>query len=186
MQSIKEFLLKYPTIQTKRLIIRPFRYDDVDDLYEIFSSKKTTKYIQTFHESKKVTKRDLAQRIKNIHNSMIRDWALENENHKLIGIIRMKFSFKKKEIEFAYVLNEQEWRKGYGYEACLKMLYYCFQNYDVNCITAEVRSSNIPALNLLGRLGFEYEYTDRSFFFSPVTEHYKMTKEKFHLTVEVK
>lgn len=185
-KSIKKLLDEYPEIQTERLLMRHYHYSDVDDLYEIFSSKKTTKYINTYHESKKVTKRYLKNKIENAHSGKTRDWALENQDGKVVGIIRMRFDLKKKEIELAYVLNEKECRKGYAYESCLKVLYYCFQNYDVESIVAVVRTNNIPSINLLGRLRFELEYIDRKFAFLPETAYYRMTKEQFSRAVEIK
>lgn len=185
-KSIRKLLEEYPEIQTERLLMRHYHYSDVDDLYEIFSSKKTTKYIKTYHESKKVTKRYLKSKIENAHSGKTRDWVLENEKGKVVGIIRMRFDLKKKEIELAYVLNEKECRKGYGYESCLKMLNVCFQNYDVQSIVAVTRTSNIPSINLLGRLCFEFQYTDRKLFFLPATAHYQMTKEQFERAVETR
>ncbi len=186
MEALVRFLEQYPELRTKRLLLRHYRYQDLEDLFEIFSSKKTTRYIYTYHESKKVTKRFLKYKIEHAYEGTMRDWVLENEEHKAIGILRIRFHLRKKEAEIAYVLNEKYWRKGYAYEACLKFLYYGFNQLKLNSICAQVSTNNIPSLNLLGRLRFSHEYTDRNFFLFHTTEHYRITKSQFKREVEVK
>jgi len=177
-------LKEYPVIYTERLILRPYKYKDLDDLYEIFSSKLVMKYIHPYHKDKKVTESYLKERIENKYKGYIEEFALENEDNKVVGIVKLDFNKKLNSCELSFILNNNYWYMGYAYESCLKILYYCFCDLNLDSVTARVDSRNFRSLRLLGRLFFDYDYSSNLLFNRIL--YYKITKEEFKMKIEIK
>ena len=99
--------------ETERLILRRYKKEDVQDLFEYLSDKEVVKYEpykqQTFDE----TKENLEWRIST--DEMV---AVELKNlHKMIGNVYMgKRDFEA--LEIGYVFNRNYWGYGYAAESC--------------------------------------------------------------------
>jgi RimJ/RimL family protein N-acetyltransferase len=58
-----------------------------------------------------------------------------------------------------FVIDPDEWRKGYGFDAALALHRYLFDYLDVRLAAAELRADNVAALKIATRLGYtEYAH----------------------------
>ncbi len=136
---------------TERLILRRYKKEDVQDLYEYLSDSEVVKYEPykplTFDE----TSEDLEWRIGT--DEMI---AVELKNsHKMIGNVYMgKRDFEA--LEIGYVFNQNYWGCGYAAESCRALIQRAFSN-GVHRIYAECDPNNKSSWKLLEALGFQRE-----------------------------
>ena len=137
--------------ETERLILRRYKKEDIQDLFEYLSDKEVVKYEpykpQTFDE----TKENLEWRIGT--DEMI---AVElKSSHKMIGNVYMgKRDFEA--LEIGYVFNRNYWGYGYATESCKVLIQQAFSN-GVHRIYAECDPNNKNSWKLLETLGFQRE-----------------------------
>ncbi len=137
--------------ETERLILRRYKKEDVQDLFEYLSDKEVVRYEpykpQTFDE----TEKSLEWRIGT--DEMI---AVELKNsHKMIGNVYMgKRDFEA--LEIGYVFNRNYWGYGYAAESCKALIEQAFFN-GTHRIYAECDPANESSWKLLESLGFQRE-----------------------------
>lgn len=137
--------------ETERLILRRYKKEDIQDLFEYLSDKEVVKYEPykplTFDE----TKENLEWRIGT--DEMI---AVELKNsHKMIGNVYMgKRDFEA--VEIGYVFNRNYWGNGYAAESFKALIQQAFSN-GVHRIYAECDPNNKNSWKLLEALGFQRE-----------------------------
>ena len=137
--------------ETERLILRRYKKEDIQDLFEYLSDKEVVRYEpykpQTFDE----TEKSLEWRIGT--DEMI---AVELKNsHKMIGNVYMgKRDFEA--LEMGYVFNRNYWGYGYAAESCKALIEQAFSN-GVHRIYAECDPANESSWKLLESLGFQRE-----------------------------
>jgi [ribosomal protein S5]-alanine N-acetyltransferase len=143
-------------IQTSRLIIRPRRISDIDDLLEINHDEEILKY----NCSPKFTYEQLATVLKKQVNEP-GHWCLELQTtHKVIGNIdldrdNLRYFVNSKII--SYELLTPYVGQGLMFEAMTALLKHYFEQEQIRIITARVFSDNEKSQKLLRRLGFQQE-----------------------------
>lgn len=139
-------------METDRLIIRRFKPEDWEDLYEYLSQEEVVKYepypVHTAEESREEAKRRVTD------NSF---WAVcLKETGKLIGNIYLApGAFDTWEL--GYVFNENHQKKGYATEAARFLVNYVFQVHNARRIVARCNPLNTPSWRLMERLGMRRE-----------------------------
>ena len=137
--------------ETERLILRRYKKEDIQDLYEYLSDIEVVKYEpyqpMTFEEACE----NLEWRIGT--DEMI---AVElKSSHKMIGNVYMgKRDFDA--LEIGYVFNRNYWRRGYAAESCGALIQQAFSN-GIHRIYAECDPQNESSWKLLEALGFQRE-----------------------------
>ena len=132
--------------ETERLILRRYRQEDLQDLYEYLSDQEVVEYEPykplTFDE----TKENLQWRIGT--NEMIAV-ALKH-SHKMIGNVYLgKREFEA--LEIGFVFNRHYWGHGYAAESCGALIRQAFAN-GVHRIYAECDPCNMHSWKLLETL----------------------------------
>lgn len=137
--------------ETERLILRRYKKEDLQDLFEYLSDKDVVEYepykTMTFDEAKE----NLEWRIGT--EEMI---AVElKSSHKMIGNVYLgKRDFEA--LEIGYVFNRNYWGNGYATESCKALIQKAFSN-GVHRIYAECDPRNKNSWKLLEVLGFRRE-----------------------------
>ena len=134
--------------ETERLILRRYRKEDLQDLYEYLSDEEVVKFEPYRPMDMPETAAEMNERIHN--DEMI---AVElKENHKLIGNVYLgKREFDT--LELGYVFNKNYWGKGYAKESCKALIQKAFSE-GIHRIYAECDPCNIAFWRLLEALGF--------------------------------
>ncbi len=153
--------------ETERLILRRYKKEDLQDLYEYLSDEEVVKYEPYKPLTLNETKENLEWRIGT--DEMI---AVELKNsHKMIGNVYMgKRNFEA--LELGYVFNRNYWGKGYAAESCAALIGNAFAN-GVHRIYAECDPDNRSSWKLLEALGFQREayFRKNVYFWKDETEH---------------
>lgn len=137
--------------ETERLILRRYREEDVQDLFEYLSDREVTKYEpyqpMTFEE----VKENLEWRI-GTEEMVAVEWKA---SHKMIGNVYLgKRDFEA--LELGYVFHRKYWGNGYAAESCNALIQRAFSN-GVHRIYAECDPDNKRSWKLLEALGFQRE-----------------------------
>lgn len=176
-------------LETERLILRPWRVEDAEDLYVYASTPKVGpmagwKPHENFEESKKI----LAMFMKEEDT-----WALElKETHHVIGSVglheskRAGFSYDR---EIGYVISEDCWGQGLAVEAVKAVLAYAFDELEMETLLAAHFSFNSQSKRVIEKLGFEHQMhlAEACVRFDGVVlddEIYSMTREQYLLKNE--
>ncbi|MBD5475162.1 MAG: GNAT family N-acetyltransferase [Lachnospiraceae bacterium] len=137
--------------ETERLVLRRYKKEDLQDLFEYLSDKEVVEYEPYRPLTLNETKENLEWRIGT--EEMI---AVElKKSHKMIGNVYMgKREFDA--LEIGYVFNRNYWGNGYAVESCKALIRHAFSN-GIHRIYAECDPRNKNSWKLLKALGFQRE-----------------------------
>jgi ribosomal-protein-alanine N-acetyltransferase len=154
-----------PTLNTERLLLRPFVQEDAPRVYAWCSSSQVTEHLFWHpHRDLAVTERVLADWIKKKRNYF---WALD-DGTGAIGEIEIIKDFSDGGCEIGYVLLQEKWGQGYMKEALRAVLSFLFQEGRYGYVYAEVDSANAVSLGLLARLGFRVTGSELGLYVSKI------------------
>ena len=137
--------------QTDRLILRRYREEDLQDLFEYLSDQEVVEYEPYRPLTLSETKENLEWRIGT--EEMV---AVElKDSHKMIGNVYLgKREFEA--LEIGYVFNRAYWGHGYAVESCKALIQQAFSS-GIHRIYAECDPRNRSSWKLLEALGFQRE-----------------------------
>lgn len=143
-------------IETKRMIVRDFNADDVNDLHEILGDEETMKNCEPAYDFEKTRKflEDFC-----IVKKGAAAAALKNSK-KVIGYILFK-TWEESVYEIGWIFNKKYWRRGYAYEACSELIAYGFREMDIHKVVAETIDAQ-KSVGLMEKLGMRREGVQRS------------------------
>lgn len=153
------------TIETNRLILRNFKEEDYDDLYEFLSQRKD----DDFEAYPGITYENGRDHMKyRVNNDEFVAIELK-ESKKVIGNVYFgNREFEAKEV--GYIVNKNYQRKGYATEAIQAVLKYGFE-HQVHRVFAECDPRNLCSWKLLEHLGFSKEACFRQNVYFKKDEH---------------
>lgn len=134
---------------------------DIDDLYEIYSGKGITDYMEGLYSDKKEEEEFTIKYIENMYKFYEYGiWLVcLKENDKIIG--RAGLSNREvdgeNEIELGYVVGVPYQGKGYAYEACVGICEYAKDSLGVESLVCFIQKGNTPSCKLAEKLGFELQ-----------------------------
>lgn len=138
-------------IQTDRLILRRYRKDDLQDLFEYLSDAEVVKYEPYKPMNLTEVSEELDARISS--NEMIA--VVLKATNKLIGNVYLgKREFES--LEIGYVFSKQYWGQGYAKESCDILIKKAFSE-GIHRIFAECDPCNSGSWRLLESLDFVRE-----------------------------
>lgn len=151
--------MRLEMIETERVIIREFRPEDAEDLYEYLSLNET----YTFEPGEPVTlekAREIA-----IERSMGNDFlaVVRKQDHKMIGHLYFSRVDPKRFLtwELGYIFNPRYQRQGYASEAAGALIDHAFRNTNLHRVMARCSVENTASWKLLERIDFTREGTFR-------------------------
>lgn len=137
-------------LETDRLILRNYQYNDLADIYAYFSCEEVAKYEDFYPMSMQETK-ELIDEWKDKDNRMVVE--LKNQ-HKVIGSIGY-FIDEDGDYSIDFDFNPVYGKQGYATEAGQKLIEYLFSINTVNKIYGDCDIRNENSWKLLERLGFK-------------------------------
>ena len=146
------------TIETERLILRPWTTDDAEQMYEYAKSPLVGPAAGWKpHETIDETREYLAQTIKDGDT-----WALVLKNgNRVIGSLGLHQREVKTVRELGYVMHPDFWGNGYMTEAVRAALRFAFEDLNLTCVRVRHNPNNARSRNVIQRSGFQYEGTIR-------------------------
>ncbi|MBO4623691.1 MAG: GNAT family N-acetyltransferase [Bacilli bacterium] len=145
------------TLETARLIIRPFRIDDLNDLYEYAKVEGVGEKAGWKHHTS-ITESNII-----LQNFIASDevYALElKESHKVIGSIGLHIiNNDKLERELGYVLSKDYHNLGIMSEATKEVIRFAFEDMRIKTLWCMHFEDNLISKRIILKNGFKYHHT---------------------------
>lgn len=163
-----------PTLETERLIMRPFRESDLEQYRRVLSAGPVR---ESLHLPDKMTTEDVWQRMA----LFLGQWELRNHGQwaleeKVTGSFVGRAGLHCPEradwpgIEVGWALHPDYWGRGYASEAGRASVDWAFANHDVDALYSIILPTNEPSMAVARRLGFEL-LEERVLAFFPLKKH---------------
>lgn len=147
----------FPTLRTKRLVLRKLSPEDVAAIFEIYRHPEVMEYyLDAPH-----TSIDSAHALLHYFTMMYRNktliwWGVTRQNSSMLigmlGLYRIRFSTGTAETGFD--LHPKHWGNGIMSEALQTVLHYGFDVLRLHEVTANTLPGNMRSQKLLTRMGF--------------------------------
>ncbi len=152
-------------IETKRLILRPFRAEDAEPMFRNWASDPAVTKFLTWptHQSVDVTRRILEDWIHEYGGLENYQWAIElKELHEPIGSISaVKMDDRTASATIGYCIGRKWWGYGFTAEALRVLIGFFFEEVGVNCVNACHDPRNPNSGKVMKKCGMTYEGTWR-------------------------
>lgn len=149
----------YP-IKTPRLVLRPFRPDDLDALHKIQSREDVVQYLyetpRTLAESQATLDRYMATTALEAEGDALR-LAVTVEGEVIGHVMLQWLSEVHRGGEVGFVLHPDHHGRGYATEAAREMLRLGFEGLDLHRIIGRLDAANIASGRVLEKLGMRKE-----------------------------
>ncbi|WP_367650626.1 GNAT family N-acetyltransferase [Nocardioides sp. zg-1308] len=147
-------------IGTERLLLRPHRMDDLDDLARFHGDPDVVRHVPWPVRDRAATEETLRVKLTQTELEAPGQWLVLAVEHRasrrVIGEVLLKWaSDRQGEVGFAFGRDHQG--QGYAAEAATAMLRLGFDDLGFHRICAVVIEGNDASARLLGRLGFRQE-----------------------------
>lgn len=153
------------TLETERLILRPWYESDIADFFEYASVPGVGEMAGwKHHESCEVSKMILDSFIaeKNVFAVVFK------ENGKVIGSLGLHYSWANDEPEYkdlklkeiGYVLSKEYWGRGLMPEAVGKVIWFCFETLNFDALTIGHFRNNVQSRRVIEKCGFQFIKND--------------------------
>lgn len=157
-------------INTERLILRPFKYDDIQDCLKnwIADEKIQSMYAEPVYKTKDEVKTLFDKYISSYQNNNYYRWAvIHKASNECIG--QIAFFWVDSENHFAeieYCIGQAFQRKGLATEATKAIVDFGFNKINLHKVQISVKEINPASRRVIEKCGFTYEGTLRDYFFS--------------------
>lgn len=150
MQIIREF-------ETKRLILRKWREEDLESFYAINKDPKVIEFLKgemTFEECKNF----IAAKNQNIEKMGFGLWAVAiKETSEMIGFVGLNppdfESHFTPCVEVGWRLSSRHWGNGYAVEAARAALKIGFENFGLKEIVSFTVPANLRSISVMKKIG---------------------------------
>ena len=152
--------MKTPTLETERLILRPFKQEDANDVLECWESDPdVAKYMfLTSHNDIEKTKEWIRFELGQIDKDEWYRFALVlKSTNELIGTALIYYEEAVECWEIGYNLGKKYWGKGYTTEAMKKVIEFAVEQLNISEMVGRYAKENPKSGNVMNKLGFKYE-----------------------------
>lgn len=157
---MKAFPAQQPTLETNRLLLRPFNPDDADRINELVGDKAVAKPTLAIpHPYSLEDALEWLDTHKPDYESgenIVFAITLKH-NHELIGAINIRIREANEMAEIGYWIGKPYWNNGYGTEALGAILKFGFEVLELNRIYASHIEKNLASGKVMAKNGMKYE-----------------------------
>lgn len=154
--------MKLPySIESQRLVIRPFKGKDIDSLYQLMTDKKSMEF--TILQGENINYKYCKDYIYTIMDSYFSEQPIFafaiifKEINKCIGTLGLMPL--NEDFELYFTLHSEYWDRGLGKETVSTFIRYCFNEWQLDKLYTFVSPENTRSIHLLKGLSFIYQET---------------------------
>ena len=153
-------------LETERLILRPLRLADEDDLLEYQSHPEVVRYIpwpertrSQVREALEKAEANQAEALAEENDTILLAWQLKTTG-KVIGQSNLTLRSKIDQMaEIGYVTHQYFQHQGFAYEATSALMKHVFSSYAIHRIIANIDTRAVHSGALARKLGMRLEGT---------------------------
>ncbi len=144
-------------LETDRLILRPLRLDDLNDVIEYAGDEEWAKFLVRVPSP--YSRRDGEEYVA---AAALHSWDLGPQfalvlEHKVVGVVSVRVRAEHRIGELGYAIARRVWGQGLVVEAATAIIDWSFQNYDLLKVYATADSRNDRSLRVMQKLGLKQE-----------------------------
>ena len=154
-----------PTLETERLSLRPFTFDDEAAVFALVSDPAIARFVRfEAHRTPADTRVFLELAAEHYRRGDLFALAIIlREDERLIGSCGfVSQSTERRSAEIGYWLGKPHWGKGYAVEAARALVRYGFEQMRLERVEAKCFVENHAGQRVIEKLGMKLEGTDRS------------------------
>lgn len=143
--------------ETKRLYVTRWEKENLNSLYELFNDEAAKEFILpklTIEETEHIFESQLNDYESNFPYG--RYFIVEKESNDFIGLLLIKETDGKSNVEIGYTLIKDHWKKGYATEIVQEGVNWLFGLNKFSTISAITDTDNINSQNVLYKCGFSH------------------------------
>lgn len=144
--------------ETKRMLFRPFVWDDLDDLYKLYSSKKVMRYVsvpRTYEETRQRLAKHINDRKTFGFGLLAAIWKLDNSFIGRCGLDPVIYSGEVQG-DLAWMFLPEHWGKGLATEFGQQMIEIGFCDLGLKRIFATAHRDNLASIRVMEKLSMTY------------------------------
>ncbi len=166
-----------PQIETARLLLRTYKPDEMESVYELSSDKDVTRHFPAgFKISKEEVLASLPKRLERWQTQGFGQFGVFDKfAGNLIGYSGFQYLDQTELVEIYYGFFKKHWGKGFATEAARAVLRFGFEQVKLPKIAAVTHPENHESQKVLKKLGFNE---------GVLTEFYGVKAVYFELTAE--
>ena len=160
MQNFESLFYRLPTLLTPRLILRPARMSDAQDIFEYSRDPEVARHVLwSAHTSVHQTRAYLRFMLKQYRSGQPGSFVIElAQERKVIGTIGyMWVQWENRSAEVGYSLHRAYWNQGFMTEALRAILTFGFEKLSLNRIEAQHEADNPASGRVMQHAGMQYE-----------------------------
>lgn len=155
-------------LYTKRLYLRPFRFNDDEDMLQYWVSDPDIQrmYSEPVYATKEEVRGLLEQYVSSYAKDDYYRWAIiEQQSGICIGQIAFYLVDSTNHFcEIEYCIGSQFQRKGFATEATKTVVDFAFEQINAHKVQICHKEINLPSKGVIQKCGFTYEGTLRDYF----------------------
>ena len=153
-----------PTLKTERLILRPLKMRDAQDMYAYAQDPEVSRHVLwEAHKSLRDTRAFLRSAIRQYRKGFPGSFAIEwKASGRMIGTVGfMWINGEYRSAEVGYSLSRDYWNRGLMTEALRRVVDFGFEDLRLNRIEAQHETDNPASGRVMEHAGMRYEGTLR-------------------------
>ena len=174
-------------IDTDRLVLRPFTYEDAEMMFRNWASDEEVQhgYGEPVYRTVDEVRELLSKIIDKYSDSYFYRWVITlRETGECIGMVAYFLVDKKNHFgEIEYCIGKAFQGKGYATEACKAVIRYGFGKIGFHKVQICCRPANKASNKVIDKCGFVYEGTLRDYFYRDGKyegrKYYSILKDEF-------
>ena len=163
-EQLYRIFSRMPVLETERLILRPLRVDDTNDMFEYASDPEVTRYLLwDAHTTPMHTRNYLEYLGGRYRLGMHHEWAVVlKETHRMIGTCGfVTVDLQHRRAEIGYVINPRYRGRGIAVEAVNEVLKFGFGPLSLHRIEARYMVGNEASRRVMEKSGMRFEGVQR-------------------------
>ncbi len=170
----------HPTIQTQRLLLRQFRPEDAEILFDILQEKDILKYFPNPKPPEKNKVQKLIQsQIDQWAELGYAWWAVESlADGAFLGWTGLQYLPETDETEVGYLLRRSAWGQGFATETAIAGIRFGFDHFDFPEIIGITHPENIASQRVLEKAGMQLD--QRTIYFGMDCHRYTIQRDEYH------
>ncbi|HEY80869.1 MAG TPA: N-acetyltransferase [Anaerolineae bacterium] len=153
-------MMRQPTLETSRLILRPFREADIPDIVALLQERDIHRMITDipYPYSEQNAREWLAHQQKSREEGTEYTFAvMRKEDQQLLGAIKIRPDMRHRKAEVGYWIGKPYWGRGYATETLKAILRFGFETLALNRVYATHFAENPASGRVMQKAGMTYE-----------------------------
>jgi RimJ/RimL family protein N-acetyltransferase len=165
-------------LESDRLYLRQFGWDDLDRMTEIFGNPEVMRYISSGANTRAQLEERLSLMLEHHQKWGFGMWAvIEKASNVLLGRCGLKHLDNTPEIELGYALDKPYWNRGFATEASIACLRFGLEQVGLDRIVAIAQPANLASQRVMQKVGMTFE--KNAHYYNTDVVYYSISKAEF-------